>query len=241
MYGSDLAYVHHVAFSGLSQAAASWLCHELPRRGHNTGVVVDLGCGSGELAAGLLAQGFDVVGVDASAAMIALARRTAPGARFVTGSLFRTEVPTCCAVTAIGEALNYVPPDSRALPRLPALFRRVFRSLERGGIFVFDIVERSPTTRLAPMQRHLEGRDWAVLIDVAARRWPNRLERRITLFRERDGSFRRSREVHRLRLLDRSTVQRQLRAAGFRVRVFKTYGSTRLLPSRVGFLASKPG
>ncbi len=58
MYGSDLAYVHHVAFSGLSQAAASWLCHELPRRGHKTGVVVDLGCGSGELAAGLLAQGF---------------------------------------------------------------------------------------------------------------------------------------------------------------------------------------
>ncbi|HEY1905667.1 MAG TPA: methyltransferase domain-containing protein [Myxococcaceae bacterium] len=42
----------------------------------------DVGCASGLPARTLLKAGFDVVGVDASPAMIALARVHAPGARF---------------------------------------------------------------------------------------------------------------------------------------------------------------
>jgi SAM-dependent methyltransferase len=51
--------------------------------------VLDLGCGTGEHARFLVAQGFEVVGVDASPAMLAKAQEepVPPGLRFVQGRL----------------------------------------------------------------------------------------------------------------------------------------------------------
>ncbi len=51
--------------------------------------VLDLGCGTGEHARFLVAQGFEVIGVDASASMIEQAREEAlpPGLRFVHGDV----------------------------------------------------------------------------------------------------------------------------------------------------------
>ena len=49
-----------------------------------------------------------MLGVDISEAMLKLARKRAPETRFKRGSLFRTRVPKCAAVTAIGECANYL-------------------------------------------------------------------------------------------------------------------------------------
>lgn len=49
--------------------------------------VLDAGCGSGVYAAKLIQQGADVIGVDASEAMIAEARELAPDAQFYHGDL----------------------------------------------------------------------------------------------------------------------------------------------------------
>jgi SAM-dependent methyltransferase len=49
--------------------------------------VADLGCGPGRAAAFLAARGLDVVGVDLSPAMVAIARTTHPGIRFEEGRL----------------------------------------------------------------------------------------------------------------------------------------------------------
>ncbi len=52
------------------------------------GTILDLGCGPGKpLAAYLLAQGFDVCGVDASPTMIALARADFPGRQWIVGDM----------------------------------------------------------------------------------------------------------------------------------------------------------
>jgi SAM-dependent methyltransferase len=60
-------------------AAGQWLLDELPRPGR----VLDLGCGSGlPTARQLTDSGIEVVGVDASARMLALARRNVPEAEF---------------------------------------------------------------------------------------------------------------------------------------------------------------
>lgn len=49
--------------------------------------LLDLACGTGELAALAVRAGCEVTGIDSSPAMLEAARRTAPGARFVEADL----------------------------------------------------------------------------------------------------------------------------------------------------------
>ncbi len=70
--------------------------------------MIELGCGSGATAAALSEAGHEVLGIDASRAMVALARRRAPEARFRVGSWVDEPIPECDAVLAIGEVLGYV-------------------------------------------------------------------------------------------------------------------------------------
>jgi SAM-dependent methyltransferase len=89
-YGTDLAAVHHESFGAVARAAGATLLELL---GERRGTVVDLGSGSGIMAARLTASGFDVIGIDRSPAMIALGEQEAPGARFVLGSLWDADLP----------------------------------------------------------------------------------------------------------------------------------------------------
>src|SRR5689334_16023148 len=106
-YSEDLAYIHDAGYGDFARGAAPAALKTLRARGIATGLVVDLGCGSGIWAQALLAAGYDVLGIDISPTMIRLARRKAPGARFLTGSLFSMSLPACAAVTAMGECVNY--------------------------------------------------------------------------------------------------------------------------------------
>ena len=112
-YAEDLAYVHHVGFRGVPEAAARWLVAYLSRHDVPDGAVLDLACGSGVFAAGAARTGRPVLGIDASRAMVALARRTAPAARFEVGSIYEADLPECAVVAIIGEGLNYVPATRR--------------------------------------------------------------------------------------------------------------------------------
>lgn len=55
--------------------------------------VADVGCGPGRVAAFLAAQGLDVVGVDVSPAMLAVARDAHPDIRFEEGELTALPIP----------------------------------------------------------------------------------------------------------------------------------------------------
>lgn len=66
-----------------------------------------LSCGSGTFAKVVTEKGHQVVGVDFSAAMVAIARHNAPKASFHIGSVYDFDIPKCDVVTAIGEVFNY--------------------------------------------------------------------------------------------------------------------------------------
>src|SRR5262249_1981689 len=76
--------------------------------GLDRGLVIDLGCGSGLLSKPLADAGHDVLGLDLSAAMLALARERVPSGRFVQGSVLTADLPSCVAVAAVGDGLNYL-------------------------------------------------------------------------------------------------------------------------------------
>ncbi len=98
--------------------------------------VLDLACGTGDLAAALAQRGYEVVGLDGSAAMLDLARRNAPDATFVLGDAraFDTERPFDLVVCTF-DSLNHV---MRA-EELGEVFRAVFCALRPGGRFAFDL------------------------------------------------------------------------------------------------------
>ncbi|HJR44381.1 MAG TPA: class I SAM-dependent methyltransferase [Actinomycetota bacterium] len=86
-YGRDLAEVHHHGYGWAATGAAQILTQELERRGLGRGRIVDLGCGSGILARLMTERNYDVVGLDRAREMLRIARREAPRARFLHGSV----------------------------------------------------------------------------------------------------------------------------------------------------------
>jgi len=202
------------------------------------GQVIDLGCGSGIWAAALLRAGYRVTGLDPSSAMLALARRVAPGARFVRASAYDFDFPGCEAVTAIGEVLSYLPPGAKTAPSLSRLFRRIAGALRPGGLLVFDLIV---TEKRRPMAYRTwrSGDAWSMLVSVAEQPARRRLVREITTFRRVGARYRRSHETHVVRICSRAAIERMLRQAGFSVRVLRRYGAARLAPRRLAFCTRK--
>lgn len=74
-------------------------------------VVLDLGCGSGEHARFLAAQGFAVTGVDASPSQLAAAQAADPGGRYVEASLTdlgAVKLPRHGAALCLGNTLPHL-------------------------------------------------------------------------------------------------------------------------------------
>jgi SAM-dependent methyltransferase len=247
-YRADLAYIHDAGFGDFATGAAPGVLALLSRAGIEGGLVVDLGCGSGIWARALCEAGYGVLGVDISAAMIELARRRAPAARFVHESLLAVELPPCDAVTSLGECFNYLVDDrfddrpgdgAKGSRALGDLFGRIHAALRPGGILVFDVVEPGQVRGPEPRRVQRQAADWAVLVEVEEAPAERLLTRRITTFRRHGELFRRDEEVHRQRLFDRSDLLPLLELAGFRARTLRRYGDFRLPRGRVAFVARR--
>lgn len=243
-YGADLAYIHDVGFGDFAQEVAPGILEILAAAGIRDGLIVDLGCGSGIWASRLLAEGYRVLGIDISPAMIAIARRAAPDAKFRIASLHDTPIPRCAAVTALGEAIGYLPGVSDDLADQPrprsyaSLFRRVAAALPPGGMFIFDLILQTPGERLE-YRGWTSGESWAVLVDVQEGRLRPILRRDITTFRRIGQRYRRSEERHWVQIDRRETVLRDLHDAGFTTTTMRRYGARRLLDRRMAFCARR--
>jgi SAM-dependent methyltransferase len=186
-----------------------------------------------------VAAGFTVLGIDISAPMIARARRRVPEARFQVGSLLSVELPPCVAVTAIGEAINYLFDPANNTQAIGLLFERAHEALVPGGIFVFDAAGPGRVAGTGPTRTHVEGDGWAVLVTSEEDPHDQTLTRRITTFRKDGDGYRRDHEIHRLRLYPEAELAELLRRAGFSVRITRNYGAMALPQGLVGFIAGK--
>lgn len=237
-YRDDLSYIHDARFGDFARGAATGLLKILCRARITNGVIVDLGCGSGIWAQKLSRAGYCVWGIDLAPAMIRMARERVPGGQFQTGSYLKANLPPCEAVTAVGECFNYRFDRRNNLRALSRLFRRVFRALRPGGLFLFDIA--GPGRGNVPRLRCWEGKGWAILVKVVEDGGKRVLTRQITTFRKRGKLYRRDQETHRLLLFDPSEIKKHLRQAGFSVRLLDGYGKQTLPKGCIGFMAQKP-
>jgi len=99
------------------------------------GSLLELGCGTGAMLAGL-APAFEVTGVDRSPEMLAIAARTAPGARLILDDMTEFSLGARFdVVICVFDTLNHLP----RLADWRAMFGRVHEHLAPGGLFTFDV------------------------------------------------------------------------------------------------------
>jgi SAM-dependent methyltransferase len=223
-YGPEQAAIHHERFGALAADAARLVRGELQVAGISAGTVVDLGCGSGIYAAALTAAGYDVVGVDLSADMVALARANAPGATLTEGSIHDFAIPAgAVAVTALGEVVNYATDHRAGIDALAALAARVRAALAPNGVFVFDVATPGRSGPRPEQGRYVEGDGWAIGVRYAEHTDLPELERFITMFVRDGDSYRRVEEHHVLKLYPEAVVEQILHDAGFAYDVLAGY------------------
>jgi SAM-dependent methyltransferase len=224
-YPADLARIHDEGYGDFARAAACELLTRLP----GGGLVVELGCGTGISSQILRAAGYEIVGIDISPDMLAIARRRVPDAEFRRGSLWDAELPRCAAVTAIGEVINYAADEQAGAERLPELCERIHRALEPGGLFMLDFA--TPGRATGDVHVH-EGGDRK--IESATTESEGALERHITIDERRT-------EVHRLRLYEPEFVLKCLEGSGFSSEALSAYCDFGFWPGYAAFAAVKAG
>jgi SAM-dependent methyltransferase len=227
-YGPDLAAIHHCFYSEFVEGAAPGVISTLGANGIKRGLVLDLGCGAGQLSARLVKAGYQSVGIDLSEAMIRIARRECPKGKFVCGSLVTTKLPRAAAAVAIGEVFNYL----KSKQEMQRAFRNVFRALAPGGVLIFDIKEPLPGKERKFRSNARWGDDWAIAVEVEEDPRANQLVRRMVAFRKSSRKWRRAEETHRQRIYRAKEVMEMLRETGFSCRVFAGFGRFKLSPDR---------
>jgi SAM-dependent methyltransferase len=98
--------------------------------------VLDVCCGTGQFTRVVRGRGFEMAGLDASAAMVAFAKRNAPHIPFTVADVRDFSLGRRFhAAYSVFESLNHVPD----IPGLALAFARVRRHLEPGAPFLFDL------------------------------------------------------------------------------------------------------
>jgi SAM-dependent methyltransferase len=231
-YRSDLAWVHHAGYSHHVEQVVPGILRLLREGGVPARArVLDVGCGSGRLARELLAAGYAVHGIDASPAMIALAREQAPGARFdvlglPTGVAAGAPggLPLADAVVSTGHVLNYLDTRddiARALGELACAVRP-------GGVLAIDLMTERFAEARDPGAVHAKVEDEWAIVTRFSRPQARRFDRRITVFRRVDGRWRRSDERHRNVTCDAADAVAVLRENGIEARLRAAFGEEAL-------------
>jgi SAM-dependent methyltransferase len=198
---------------------------------------MDVGCGAGPLSEALVDAGFDVTGVDASSDLLELARTNVPRAQFVHASIYEVEIPVYDAILAIGEPLTYHADGDTADDTVAGFFQRVSAALPLGGMLIFDVIGLGEPS-LAGRTWH-RGDDWAVLVETTEDQSQRTLVRDIEIFRRVGEAYRRSREIHRVRLFDVMALCNQLACYGFAIETAQNYGAQPLPARRHAIFATK--
>lgn len=143
--------------------------------------VADLGCGPGHVAAWLAGQGVTAVGVDLSAAMVAVGRREHPQVEFREGDLLKLPAGDgeFGAAVALYSIIHLAPAEVRAA------FREIHRVLRPAGLLLVAFHIGSEVRHLAEWLGHevdvdfrfFEPADVAHAMEGAGFRVEARLER----------------------------------------------------------------
>ena len=198
------------------EATVEFYMEILSREGVKPRTVVDLACGTGSVTAILARKGYPVLGVDMSEEMLTEAAMKTmdldPMPRFVCQRLQELRLPRAVdmAVCAL-DSLDYItdPDDCKEA------IRRVYKALNPGGIFIFD-VNTPEKLRAMDGQVFLDEDDDVYCV------WRGEFDEEtnvctywMDLFQRQGKAWIRSYEEHREYAYSEAQLRGYLKAAGF--------------------------
>jgi ubiquinone/menaquinone biosynthesis C-methylase UbiE len=131
LYNLEWAHFGNNIFPGLKIIAGK----KLP----DGAKILDLCCGTGQLARVLTEKGYSVTGIDGSEEMLRYARENAPEAEFIVSDARAFQLPPeYNAVLSTFDALNHV----MTIEELGKVFKNVNKCLVSGGVFIFDMTTK---------------------------------------------------------------------------------------------------
>lgn len=188
----------------------------LTEYGIGSGLVLDLGCGTGSLTECLARTGYDMIGVDSSEDMLEIAMdkrgRSGLDILYLLQDMREFELyGTVRAVVSICDSMNYI----LDYADLVQVFRLVNNYLDPGGIFIFDLNTEYKYEALMGSRTFAEDREDGSFI------WYNEYspedhinEYDLTLFVREGKLFRRFQETHYQRAYSPAEVRRAAAEAG---------------------------
>lgn len=235
-YRKSLALIHDKYFGDLAREAAQELVKQV-RLGQHGYELMDVGCGSGILAAIASEAGFRVTGIDISEDFLTIARLRAPHARFFHASLFDFPYPRTDVVTAIGEPVNYLFDNKSSYEEAQVFFMKVYDCLRTPGLFIFDILTTQVDMQVPP--RIIEHDDTTLFVEIEVDTNASVLTRKMTYFTQVADLYVKDSEVHRQFLFDHDIIISQLESIGFHVSWTTNYNGHNLRKGHVALICRK--
>lgn len=191
-----------------------YLCRTFRAHGIKEGVLVELGCGTGKLTRLMQKNGYELVGADCSADMLAVAANEPGDILWLQQDMRELTLDGAVAgMYSACDCVNYILEEAE----LSRVFERVHRYLLPGGLFVFDMNTPYKYRKLLADNTFAENRDEGSFI------WENYFDGEalvniydLTLFiPDGRGRFRKFEEEHCQKCYEIGLVLRLLEQSGF--------------------------
>lgn len=186
----------------------------LKKEGIEDGIGLDLGCGTGQMTRRLAASGYDMIGVDASAAMLSSAReKGGEEILYLCQDMRSFELyGTVAFAVSVCDCMNYL----SGTEELKQVFALVNNYLDPKGLFLFDMNTPYKYREVLSDHTFAEAREDSAFI------WDNYFDEKtginqyeLTLFlREKNGLFQRFEEEHLQRAFSLEEIENALRESG---------------------------
>lgn len=197
---------------------SKYLVELLNKYGVLDGLVLDLGCGTGNITELLAKEGYDMIGIDNSQDMLSIAMNKGDNILYLNQDMREFELyGTVAAVVSICDSMNYIMSEEELLD----VFKLVNNYLDSEGVFIFDLNTEYKYKTILADNTIAENRDDSSFI------WENYYyeeervnEYNLTIYNKtsdektEDMLYQRFNEVHYQRAYSIETMKRLLKEAG---------------------------
>ncbi|MGP6138885.1 MULTISPECIES: class I SAM-dependent DNA methyltransferase [unclassified Jeotgalibaca] len=197
-----------------------WMAYIEKYRPNATGLdILELACGTGQVAVQLAKAGHHVTGFDLSEDMLVLAqeRMTTEGVAFelLQGDMRElADIGQYDVCTCFSDSLCYLSEESD----LEAVFEGVYANLNKDGLFLFDVHSLFQVDHVFPGYQYIYQDEKDVFLwESFEGETAHSVEHLLTFFVENeDGSFKRLQELHEERVFEIKIYKKLLEKAGFK-------------------------
>lgn len=186
--------------------------------GVKNGIILDLGCGTGNITQELAAKNYDMIGIDNAQEMLQLAMdkpsKEEHSILYLEQDMREFELyGTVNAVVSICDSMNYI----LEADELKTVFQLVNNYLDPGGVFIFDLNTSYKYEKILAMETFAEARDDCSFI------WDNYYdefekinEYQLTLFvkDEKTNLYEKLQEIHEQKAYELDEIKGLLKEAG---------------------------